>query len=187
MHESQSFKNDEIDLRRHIRTIPDYPKEGVQFRDITSLLIEPAVFQYVVHNLAGPHVGNPVDKVAALDARGFVFGAPVAMALDAGLVLLRKEGKLPGETLRETYDLEYGSNVGLELQTSDVAPGERVLLIDDILATGGTAEAAITLLRKAGAEVVEAAFVVDLPGLGGSERIRNGGVPVRALVAFDGA
>ena len=172
------------DLKALIRTIPDFPQAGIQYRDITTLLEDPAGLREAVMQLAAPHRDDPPDVVAGLDARGFIFGAAVAVELGAGFVPIRKAGKLPGETVRREYDLEYGTAT-LELHRDTRATG-RVLLIDDLIATGGTALAGLELLREVGAEVIGAGFLVDLPDLGGKARLEAEGVSVTALVAFPG-
>ncbi|MDX5331922.1 MAG: adenine phosphoribosyltransferase [Caulobacteraceae bacterium] len=174
-----------MDLREAIRTIPDYPKPGIQFRDITTLLAHPRAFRQAVDALVQPFAGLKIDKVAGVEARGFILGGAVAHQLSAGFVPLRKKGKLPHRTRSVEYALEYGSDA-LEVHLDAVRPGERVMLVDDLIATGGTALAALDLLRQGRAEVVAAVFVVDLPDLGGAERLRAAGVPVETLVAFEG-
>ncbi len=174
-----------MDLRSLIRTIPDFPKPGIQYRDITTLLQDAGGLREAVQQLAAPYRDNPPDAVAALDARGFIFGGAVAVELGCGFVPIRKKGKLPGETIGRDYDLEYGSAT-LELHTHGRGQGERILLIDDLIATGGTALAGLALLRDVGAEVIGAGFLVDLPDLGGKAKLEAEGIPVRALVAFEG-
>lgn len=174
-----------MDLTQAIRTIPDYPKPGIQFRDITTLLADARAFRRAVDELVQPFAGRKIAKVAGIEARGFILGGAVAHQLSAGFLPVRKRGKLPAETLRQTYALEYGQDE-VEIHVDAVTPGETVLLVDDLIATGGTAEAAIQLLRRAKAEIVGAAFVIDLPDLGGARRIEALGVPVRSLVAFGG-
>jgi len=168
-----------------IRTIPDYPKKGIQFRDITTLLGDARAFRRAVDELVHPFAGAKIDKVAGIEARGFILGGAIAHQLSAGFVPIRKKGKLPHATLRVAYSLEYGVDE-MEIHTDGVLRGERVILVDDLVATGGTAEGAVTLLTNLGAEVVAACFVIDLPELGGAEKIRKLGVPVRTLVAFAG-
>lgn len=168
-----------------IRTIPDYPKPGVRFRDITTLLADARGFRRAVDELAQPLAGLKADKVAGIEARGFILGGAVAHQLSAGFVPIRKHGKLPHKTISVSYALEYGEDA-IEMHQDAIRPGERVMLVDDLIATGGTALAAIDLLRRGGAEIVAAAFVVDLPGLGGAAKLRAAGVPVSTLVAFEG-
>ena len=168
-----------------IRAIPDHPRAGILFRDVTPLMGDPAGLRAAVEAIAEPHSGGGIDKVAGIEARGFVFAAPAACRLGAGLVPIRKKGKLPGRTIARSYDLEYGSDV-LEMHADAVRPGERVLLVDDLLATGGTAEAAAALVEEAGGAVVECCFVVDLPDVGGRARLEARGRAVRALCAFAG-
>ena len=174
-------------LKRHIRTVPDWPAPGVQFRDITPLLQDPRVFRVLidafVHRYMAPDL-RP-DVVAGLDARGFILGSVVAYELGLGFVPIRKKGKLPFTTVEETYELEYGSAT-VELHTDAVKPGQRVLLIDDLIATGGTMMAGKKLLEKLGASVIEGAAIVDLPELGGSERIKASGLKLFTLVSFAG-
>jgi adenine phosphoribosyltransferase len=172
------------DLRRRIRTIPDFPKPGIQFRDITTLLLDPEGLRLSIERMAD-QVEGPVDLVAGVEARGFIFGAALAAKLGTGLLLVRKDGKLPGATIAEDYALEYGTD-RIAIHADAFAPGARVLIVDDLIATGGTARAAVRLLRKAGAEVTQAAFVIDLPELGGADALREEGIAVTALVAFDG-
>ena len=175
----------ENDLKAAIRTIPDYPKPGILFRDITTLLGDARAFRRTVDELVQPWAGFKIDKVAGIEARGFILGGAVAHQLSAGFVPLRKKGKLPHHTRAVEYALEYGSDA-MEMHLDAVAPGERVMLVDDLIATGGTALAAVQLLTDAGAEIVAAAFVVDLPELGGAARLRAAGVAVSTLVAFEG-
>lgn len=172
-------------LKQAIRTIPDYPKPGIQFRDITTLLGDATAFRSAVDDLVSPFQTDGVGKVAGIEARGFILGGAVAHQLRAGFVPIRKKGKLPHDTVRIGYSLEYGSDE-MEIHRDAVAPREKVLLVDDLIATGGTATAAISLLRSLGAEVIAACFVIDLPDLQGAARIRELGVPVHALVTFDG-
>ena len=168
-----------------IRTIPDYPKPGIMFRDITTLLGDARAFRQAVDQLVQPLAGRKVDKVVGIEARGFILGGAVAHQLSAGFVPLRKKGKLPHKTIGVEYALEYGVDT-IEMHLDAVVAGERVMLVDDLIATGGTALAAIQLLRQAKAEVISAAFVIDLPDLGGADRLRAAGVPVSTLVAFGG-
>ena len=173
-----------MDLAKLIRTIPDFPEAGIQYRDITTLLEDPAGLREAVMQLAASYRGAPPDVVAGLDARGFIFGAAVAVELGAGFVPIRKLGKLPGDTIQREYNLEYGTAT-LELHRDTRASG-RVLLIDDLIATGGTALAGLSLLREVGADVIGAGFLVDLPDLGGADKLRAAGVDVTALVSFAG-
>ena len=172
-------------LKDHIRTIPDFPEAGIMYRDITTLLSHPAALQQAVDELAAPFQQAKIDMVAGIDARGFIFGTAVALALGVGFVPVRKKGKLPFETYEQDYQLEYGTDT-LQIHADAVSEGQRVLLIDDLIATGGTAEAAIKLLQRTNCEVVSAAFVIDLPDLGGAEKIESLGVPVAALIEFAG-
>jgi adenine phosphoribosyltransferase len=174
-----------VNLADAIRTIPDYPKPGIMFRDITTLLGNARAFRRAVDEMVQPFAGQKIDKIAGIEARGFILGGAIAHQLSAGFVPLRKKGKLPHKTVAVEYALEYGVD-SMEMHMDAVLEGERVMLVDDLIATGGTAEAALKLLRGAGAEVVAAAFVVDLPELGGAERLRRHGVPVSALLAFEG-
>lgn len=172
------------EIARRIRTIPDFPKPGIQFRDITTLILDPEGLRLAVDGMVGA-VRGAVDLVAGIEARGFVFAPAVALALGAGVVLIRKDGKLPGATIAEDYMLEYGTD-RIAIHADACTPGARVLLVDDLIATGGTARAAVRLLRKAGATVEQACFAIDLPDLGGAEALRADGIDVSALVAFPG-
>jgi adenine phosphoribosyltransferase len=174
-----------MNLADTIRTIPDYPKPGIQFRDITTLLADARAFRRAVDELVQPYAGAKIEKVAGIEARGFILGGAVAHQLSAGFTPVRKRGKLPAATLRQTYALEYGEDE-VEIHLDALTAGEKVLVVDDLIATGGTAEAAIKLLRRAGADVVGAAFVINLPDLGGAARIEAMGVKVQTLVAFGG-
>lgn len=176
---------DVLDLRAAIRSIPDYPKPGVMFRDITTLLGNARAFRRAVDDLVNPWAGSKIDKVAGIEARGFILGGAVAHQVSAGFVPIRKKGKLPYETVRIAYSLEYGIDE-MEMHKDAVVKGERVVLVDDLIATGGTAEGAVKLLRNMGAEVLAACFIVDLPELGGAAKLRALGVPVRTLVSFGG-
>ncbi len=172
-------------LDASIRTIPDYPKPGIMFRDITTLLGDARAFRRAVDELVHPWAGQRIDKVAGMEARGFILGGAVAHQLSAGFVPIRKKGKLPHAKVSIAYSLEYGIDE-MEMHEDAVTPGERVILVDDLIATGGTAEGAVKLLKKLGANVVAACFVIDLPDLGGAKKISDLGVPVRTLVAFGG-
>ena len=173
------------DLKSSIRTIPDYPKKGILFRDITTLLADARAFRRAVDELVHPWAGSKIDKVAGIEARGFILGGAVAHQVSAGFVPIRKKGKLPHTTVRIAYSLEYGLDE-MEMHVDAVHPGERVILVDDLIATGGTAEGAVKLLRQLGATVLAACFVIDLPDLGGADKLRKLDVPVRTLIAFEG-
>jgi adenine phosphoribosyltransferase len=168
-----------------IRTIPDYPKPGILFRDITTLLGDARAFRRSVDELVHPYAGSKIDKIAGIEARGFILGGAIAHQTSAGFVPIRKKGKLPYETVRVAYSLEYGIDE-MEMHKDAVAPGDKVILVDDLIATGGTAEGAVKLLRQMGAEIVAACFVIDLPDLGGRAKLEALDVPVRTLVAFEG-
>ena len=174
-----------MDFKSYIRTIPDYPKPGILFRDVTTLMAHPEAFKAAIHAIAAPYKGQRIDQVAGIDARGFILGGALAVELGAGFTALRKPGKLPWQTFSEAYELEYGTDE-LHMHTDALKPGDQVLLVDDLIATGGTAEAGLKLLRRAEADVVALAFLVDLPDLGGADRLRAHGVQVNALMAFEG-
>ena len=173
------------DLVASIRTIPDYPKPGILFRDITTLLGDAEAFRHAVDEMVRPWAGKKIDKVAGIEARGFILGGAIAHQLSAGFVPIRKKGKLPYEKVTIAYSLEYGIDE-MEIHSDAVRPHEKVILIDDLIATGGTAEAAVNLLKRIGVDVVAACFVIDLPDLGGSAKIEALGVPVRTLLEFPG-
>ena len=175
----------EGDLKAAIRNIPDYPKPGIMFRDITTLLGNARAFRRAVDELVQPWAGSKIDKVAGIEARGFILGGAVAHQVSAGFVPIRKKGKLPFKRVSIGYSLEYGIDE-MEIHEDAVFKGERVVLVDDLVATGGTAEAACKLLLQMGAEILAAYFIIDLPDLGGAEKIRKLGVPVRTLISFDG-
>lgn len=172
------------ELKALVRTVPDFPKPGIAFRDITTLLLDRNGLAGAVDALCAS-VKYPVDLIAAIDARGFVFGGAMAVQMGAGVMLVRKDGKLPGATIAEDYALEYGSD-RLAIHADACTPGARVLIVDDLIATGGTALAAARLVRRAGGEVIGARFVIDLPDLGGADRLRAEGVAVESLMAFEG-
>ena len=172
-------------LRDAIRTIPDYPRPGILFRDITTLLNQPRAFRRAVDELVYPYAGTGIEQVAGIEARGFILGGAIAHQLSAGFVPIRKKGKLPHETVRIAYSLEYGVDE-MEIHRDALKKGEKVVLVDDLIATGGTAEGAVKLLQQMGANVVAACFVIDLPELGGRKKIEALGVPVRTLIAFEG-
>lgn len=173
------------ELATSIRSIPDYPKPGIIFRDITTLLGDPRAFRRAVDELVQPFAGTKIDKIAGMEARGFILGGAVAHQLSAGFVPIRKKGKLPHETVRIAYSLEYGVDE-MEMHLDAVKPGEKVVLVDDLIATGGTAVGATQLLRQIGAEIVAACFVIDLPDLGGRKKLEALGVDVHTLVEFSG-
>jgi adenine phosphoribosyltransferase len=175
----------EFDLRSSIRTIPDYPKPGIMFRDITTLLGNARAFRRAVDELVQPWAGSKIDKVAGMEARGFILGGAVAHQVSAGFIPIRKKGKLPHKRVSIAYSLEYGLDE-MEMHEDAVAQGEKVILVDDLVATGGTAEGAVKLLKQQGADVLAACFIVDLPELGGADKIRKLGVPVRTLISFEG-
>ena len=172
-------------IKDSIKTIPDYPKPGILFRDVTSLLEDPKAYAASIQLLADRYRDAGVTKVVGTEARGFLFGAPVALALGVGFVPVRKPGKLPRETISETYDLEYGTD-SLEIHTDAIQPGEKILVIDDLLATGGTIEATAKLIRRLGGEVTDAAFIINLPELGGEKRLNDANINCYSLVCFDG-
>lgn len=174
-----------MDFKQFIRTIPDHPKPGIMFRDVTTLMAHAEAFKAAISEMAAPFRGQAVDQVAGIDARGFILGGALAIELGAGFTALRKPGKLPWQTFSETYELEYGTDE-LHMHTDALKPGDTVILVDDLIATGGTAEAGLKLLRRGGANVIAALFMVDLPDLGGVARLEAHGVPVRALMAFKG-
>jgi len=174
-----------MDLKSLIRTIPDYPKPGILFRDITTLLGHAEGFREAIAQLAAPFRDQGITAVAGIEARGFILGGAVAERLGAGFVPIRKKGKLPGRTIGQDYTLEYGVDV-IEMHEDAIEPGARVVLIDDLIATGGTAEAATKLIRKSGGNLIGAAFVIDLPDLGGVKRLSALGLRSHALIAFEG-
>lgn len=174
-----------MDLKSVIRTIPDYPKPGIMFRDITTLLTDARGFRRAVDELVQPLAGAKIDKVAGIEARGFILGGAIAHQLSVGFIPIRKKGKLPFETIGESYDLEYGTDE-VEIHTDAIEKGERILLVDDLIATGGTAGAAIKLIERAGGVVALCSFVVDLPDLGGADKLRAQGMNVTALVEYEG-
>jgi adenine phosphoribosyltransferase len=179
------FWGNTMDLKSLIRTIPDYPHEGILFRDITTLFADARGFRQTVDELVQPYAGQKIDAVAGIEARGFILGGAVAHQLAVGFIPVRKKGKLPWETIGADYQLEYGTD-RVEIHRDAVKPGERVLLVDDLIATGGTTLAGISLLREAGAEVVGCSFVIDLPELGGAAKLAELGIPFHALMQFEG-
>ncbi|MEE8532898.1 MAG: adenine phosphoribosyltransferase [Alphaproteobacteria bacterium] len=172
-------------IKSRIRTIPNYPEHGVMFRDITTLLKDPKGLRVTVNELVNRYTAEPIDKVVGIEARGFILGAIVAYVLGVGFVPIRKRGKLPADVIGEDYDLEYGVD-RVEMHCDAIGRGEKVLLVDDLIATGGTAAAAIRLVEKSGGVIVECCFIVDLPDLGGSKRLEKGGYEVFSLCAFEG-
>lgn len=172
-------------VQDYIRTIPDFPHEGIMFRDVTTLFSDPRGFRLAIDQLLHPYVGTKIDRIVGLEARGFILGGAIAHQLSLGFVPIRKKGKLPGKTIEQAYTLEYGEAV-MEVHDDALEAGEKVLIVDDLLATGGTAEAGIKLVEKMGAEVIGCAFIIDLPDLGGRKKLESMGMDVHALCAFDG-
>jgi adenine phosphoribosyltransferase len=175
-----------MSIKSLIRTVPNHPRPGIEFRDITSLLRDAKGLRIAIDGLCEPYRGDRIDKVVGIEARGFLFGVSVALELEAGFVPIRKAGKLPAAVIGRDYELEYGTD-RVEVHADALAAGERVLVVDDLIATGGTANATVELIRHVGAEVVGCAFVIDLPDLGGSKRLEDLGLRVTSLCAFDGA
>ncbi len=173
------------DVKDYIRTIVDFPHEGIMFRDVSTLFANPRGFRMAIDQMLHPYVGQPIDKVVGLEARGFILGGAIAHQLSVGFVPIRKKGKLPGKTISQEYKLEYGEAI-VEIHDDALKPGERVLVVDDLLATGGTAEAGIKLLERLGAEIIGCTFVVDLPELGGRKRLEALGMDIYTLCEFDG-
>lgn len=173
------------DIRDLIRTIPDYPKPGIMFRDVTTLWANARGFRTAIDRLVQPYAGVRIDKVAGIEARGFVLGGAVAHQLSVGFVPVRKKGKLPWDTIAEHYELEYGTDT-IEIHTDAIREGENILIVDDLLATGGTAAGAVNLVRKAGGTVVGCCFIVDLPDLGGKAKLHEMGLSVMTLCEFEG-
>ena len=174
------------DVKSYIRTIPDFPHAGIMFRDVTTLFQDARGFRMAIDQLLHPFAGVRIDKVAGLEARGFILGGAVAHQLSVGFVPIRKKGKLPARTIEQSYALEYGTAV-MEVHDDAIAPGERVLIVDDLLATGGTAEAGVRLVEKLGGEVVATTFIIELPELGGRAKLEKLGLDVYCLCAFEGA
>ena len=172
-------------VQDYIRTIPDFPHEGIMFRDVTTLFSDPRGFRIAIDQLLAPFAGQDIDKVVGLEARGFILGGAIAHQLGKGFIPIRKKGKLPGKTIEQAYTLEYGEAV-MEVHDDALQAGEKVLLIDDLLATGGTAEAGIKLIERMGAIVAGCGFIIDLPDLGGRKRLEKMGMDVHVLCAFDG-
>jgi adenine phosphoribosyltransferase len=174
-----------MNIKSRIRTIAHYPKPGIMFRDITTLLKDPVGFRITIQEIVNRYSGRKIDKVAAIESRGFIVGAPVAYSLGVGFVPIRKKGKLPAETVGHDYELEYGQD-RIEIHVDAIEPGDQVLLLDDLIATGGTAEAASKLIEKMGGTVVECCFVIDLPDIGGRKRLEKRGLKVFSLCEFEG-
>lgn len=174
-----------VNLENFVRNIPDYPKPGIMFRDITTLIADPVGLRASVDGLLWPFLSTEIDHVAGIEARGFILGGAVAHELGRGFVPIRKKGKLPWKTIGQNYELEYGVDT-IEIHEDAIAKGDKVLVIDDLIATGGTANAAVELIRRSGGEVVAAAFVIDLPDLGGAQKLRDAGVRVHTLMEFEG-
>ena len=172
-------------IKNSIKTIEDYPLPGIMFRDVTSLIENGAAFATTIELFKARYQGQKIDKVVGTEARGFIFGAPLAAAIGAGFIPVRKPSKLPRDTIQESYDLEYGSDI-LQIHKDAIKPGEKVLLMDDLLATGGTAEASVKLIKRLGGEVVEAAFVISLPDLKGADKLTAMSVPIFSLIDFAG-
>ena len=173
------------DLKKLIRTIPDYPKPGIMFRDVTTLLADATGLRAAIYGMAAPYKAQKIGAVAGIEARGFILGGAVAEHLGCGFIPIRKKGKLPWKTIGQEYSLEYGVDV-IEIHEDAVKPGERILIIDDLIATGGTAEAAAVLIKRSGGVVAGAAFIIDLPELGGVRRLKSHGIECHALMAFEG-
>lgn len=174
-----------FDLKKYIRTIHDHPKPGIMFRDITTLIADPVALRATIDEMVWPFLRTKIDYVVGIEARGFILGGAIAHELGLGFIPIRKKGKLPGETLTRSYQLEYGEDA-VEIHKDALSHGERVLMVDDLIATGGTAQAALALLEDTGADVVAACFVVDLPELGGRAKLVEKGVNVHTLVEFEG-
>ena len=173
-------------VKDYIRTIPDFPHEGIMFRDVTTLFAEPRGLRMAVDQMLHPYVGMRIDKVVGLEARGFILGGAIAHQLGVGFVPVRKAGKLPGAVISQDYELEYGSAT-MELHDDAIDAGEHILLVDDLLATGGTAQAGITLIEQLGGKIVGCAFIIDLPELGGRAKLEKMGMNVHILCEFEGA
>ena len=172
-------------VKDYIRSIVDFPHEGIMFRDVTTLFADPRGFRMAVDQMLHPYAGQRIDKVVGLEARGFILGGAIAHQLGTGFVPIRKKGKLPGATISQAYTLEYGEAV-MEIHDDAIAAGERILLVDDLLATGGTAAAGISLIERLGGEIVSCSFIIDLPALGGRQKLEAMGMDVQILCEFDG-
>lgn len=173
-------------VKDYIRTIPDFPHEGIMFRDVTTLFSDPRGFRIAIDQLLHPYAGEQIDKVVGLEARGFILGGAIAHQLSVGFVPIRKKGKLPGKTIEQPYELEYGEAV-MEVHDDAISAGEKILMVDDLLATGGTAEAGISLIERMGGEVVGCAFIINLPELGGESKLHKLGMDVHCLCDFEGS
>ena len=176
---------DKIGIKKYIRTIKDFPHEGIMFRDVTTLFCDPTGFDLTITEILSSIKSSGIDKVVGIEARGFIIGGAVANRLGCGFVPIRKSGKLPGTIIRQNYQLEYGSDT-LEIHIDSIESGERVLLVDDLLATGGTAEASIKLIEKLGGNIISCNFIVNLPDLGGSKKLSKLGITTNCLCSFDG-
>ncbi|MBI4158854.1 adenine phosphoribosyltransferase [Candidatus Woesearchaeota archaeon] len=174
-----------MDLKQYIRTVPNWPKHGIMFRDITTLIKNPKAFSYVIERFAEHYKNKEIDKIAGIESRGFIFGSALANRLGISLVLVRKPDKLPAETISEEYDLEYGKDK-VEIHKDAINEGDKVLIVDDLLATGGTMLATCNLINKLGGKIVECAFVIDLPGIGGCKKLENAGYKSFSLIEFEG-
>ena len=172
-------------VKDYIRTIVDFPHEGIMFRDVTTLFADPRGFRMCIDQMLHPYAGQPIDKVVGLEARGFILGGAIAHQLGTGFVPVRKKGKLPGTTISQDYKLEYGEAI-VEIHDDAIEAGERILVVDDILATGGTAEAGIKLIERLGGDIVGCSFIVDLPELGGRKKLQSMNMDVQVLCEFDG-
>ena len=172
-------------VKDYIRTIVDFPHDGIMFRDVTTLFADPRGFRMCIDQMLHPYAGAPIDKVVGLEARGFILGGAIAHQLGTGFVPIRKKGKLPGTTISQDYKLEYGEAI-VEIHDDVIEAGERILVVDDLLATGGTAEAGITLIERLGGDIVGCSFIVDLPELGGRKKLESMNMDVQVLCAFEG-
>ncbi len=177
--------NKTFHVKDYIRTIVDFPHEGILFRDVTTLFADPRGFRMAIDQLLLPYAGERIDKVVGLEARGFILGGAIAHQLSVGFIPIRKKGKLPGTTISQDYKLEYGEAI-VEIHDDAIQPGEKILVVDDLLATGGTAAAGIKLIERLGGEILSCAFVIDLPDLGGRKVLEDLGMDVHALCSFDG-
>ena len=172
-------------VKDYIRTIVDFPHEGIMFRDVTTLFADPRGFRMCIDQMLHPYAGQPIDKVVGLEARGFILGGAIAHQLGTGFIPVRKKGKLPGTTISQDYKLEYGEAI-VEIHDDAIEAGERILVVDDLLATGGTAEAGIKLIERLGGDIIGCSFIVDLPELGGRKKLQSMNMDVQVLCEFDG-